>query len=117
VKDIQNVVQQNPELGYTLITGIHGGQQFDKLTRTKTVESILSKMDSDGIMKYIQSLLEQIDESGEYVLFRSLPEVFLNESTETLLRKKQREFGPQISSLPSFAMAPFQNVKTGFSSF
>ncbi|KAJ8597910.1 hypothetical protein M405DRAFT_2131 [Rhizopogon salebrosus TDB-379] len=65
VKDIQNVVQQNPELGYTLITGIHGGQQFDKLTRTKTVESILSKMDSDGIMKYIQSLLEQIDESGE----------------------------------------------------
>ncbi|OAX39198.1 hypothetical protein K503DRAFT_690102 [Rhizopogon vinicolor AM-OR11-026] len=66
VKDIQNVVQQNPELGYTLITGIHGSQQFDKLTRTKTIESILSRMDSDGIMRYIQSLLEQIDESGEY---------------------------------------------------
>jgi hypothetical protein len=75
VKDIQDFVQQNPELGYTLIlqlTGIHGSQQFDKLTKTKTVESILSRMDSDGIMKYIQSLLEQMDESNKYVQFRSL---------------------------------------------
>jgi hypothetical protein len=29
-------------------------------------------MDSDGIMKYIQSLLEQMDESNKYVQFRSL---------------------------------------------
>lgn len=120
VKDIQNVVQQNPELGYTLIlqlTGINGSQQFDKLTKTKTVESILSRMDSDGIMKFIQSLLEQVDESGEYVQFRGVPEVFHNKSTETSLRKKPREFGPRTSSLPLFAMVPFQDVKIGFSLF
>ncbi|KAG2365801.1 hypothetical protein BDR07DRAFT_1398137 [Suillus spraguei] len=70
VKDIQNFVQQNPELGYTLIlqlTGIHGSQQFDKLTKTKTIESILSRMDSDGIMKYIQSLLEEMDNNNTTV--------------------------------------------------
>jgi len=74
-------------------------------------------MDSDGIMKYIQSLLEQIDHSGEYVPFRRLPKVSHNKNSETQLRKNLREFGPQTSSPPSFAMVLFQDVKIGSSLF
>ncbi|KAI6150287.1 DNA polymerase phi-domain-containing protein [Pisolithus tinctorius] len=63
-KHIQSFVQENPTLGFPLIlqlTGINGSQEFDKLTRTKTVESILSVMDSEGIKSYIVSLLDQVN--------------------------------------------------------
>ncbi|KAI5982996.1 DNA polymerase phi-domain-containing protein [Pisolithus marmoratus] len=63
-KHIQSFVQENPTLGLPLIlqlTGINGSQEFDKLTRTKTVESILSVMDSEGIKNYIVSLLDQVN--------------------------------------------------------
>ncbi|KAG1754468.1 DNA polymerase phi-domain-containing protein, partial [Suillus lakei] len=89
VKDIQNFVQQNPELGYTLIlqlTGIHGSQQFDKLTRTKTVESILSRMDGDGIMKYIRSLLEQMNESDNDTVAEEAKKVWIADQFTALVR-------------------------------
>ncbi|KAG6331293.1 hypothetical protein ID866_7798 [Astraeus odoratus] len=63
-KHIQSLVQENPTLGFPLIlqlTGVNGSQQFDKLTRTKTVESILTAMDSDGIKRYVVSLLGQMN--------------------------------------------------------
>ncbi|KAI6006406.1 DNA polymerase phi-domain-containing protein [Pisolithus marmoratus] len=63
-KHIQSFVQENPTLGFPLIlqlTGINGSREFDKLTRTKTVESILSVMDSEGIKNYILSLLDQVN--------------------------------------------------------
>ncbi|KAI6131878.1 DNA polymerase phi-domain-containing protein [Pisolithus croceorrhizus] len=63
-KHIQSFVQENPALGFPLIlqlTGINGSQEFDKLTRTKTVESILTVMDSEGIKNYIFSLLGQVN--------------------------------------------------------
>ncbi|KAI6005472.1 DNA polymerase phi-domain-containing protein [Pisolithus albus] len=63
-KHIQSFVQENPTLGFPLIlqlTGINGSQEFDKLTRTKTVESILAVMDSEGIKNYIVSLLNQVN--------------------------------------------------------
>ena len=72
--DIQNVVKNNPKIGFSLIlqlTGVNGSRQFDKLTKTKTVESILTSMDDEGIQSYIEYLLEQVDEdpsaSAEYV--------------------------------------------------
>ncbi|KAI6036062.1 DNA polymerase phi-domain-containing protein [Pisolithus microcarpus] len=63
-KHIQSFVQENPTLGFPLIlqlTGINGSQEFDKLTRTKTVESILTVMDNEGIKNYIVSLLNQVN--------------------------------------------------------
>ncbi|EMD34453.1 hypothetical protein CERSUDRAFT_55542 [Gelatoporia subvermispora B] len=63
--DIQNVVKQNPTSGCTLIlqlTGAHGSRQFDRLTKTKTVETILTSMDAAGIQSYIAYLLEQVDD-------------------------------------------------------
>lgn len=66
--DIQNVVKNNPTVGFTLIlqlTGVHGSQQFDKLTKTKTVETILTNMNNEGIQNYIEYLLKQVnDEPG-----------------------------------------------------
>ncbi|KAI0806965.1 DNA polymerase phi-domain-containing protein [Fomes fomentarius] len=63
--DIQKVVKNNPKNGFALIlqlTGVNGSRQFDKLTKTKTVESILTSMDEDGIQSYIDYLLKQVDE-------------------------------------------------------
>ncbi|KAI8998993.1 DNA polymerase phi-domain-containing protein [Trametes punicea] len=63
--DIQNVVKSNPRTGFSLIlqlTGVHGSRQFDKLTKTKTVESILTSMDNEGIQNYIDYLLKQVDD-------------------------------------------------------
>ncbi|TFY61434.1 hypothetical protein EVG20_g7059 [Dentipellis fragilis] len=63
--DIQAVVQKDPTNGFPFIlqlTGAHGSQQFDKLTRTKTVESILGTMDVAGIKSYIEHLLSQVNE-------------------------------------------------------
>lgn len=62
--DIQAFVAKNPTLGFTLIlqlTGTNGNCQFDRLTRTKTVESILASMDAEGIEKYIDYLLGQVN--------------------------------------------------------
>ncbi|KAF8652685.1 hypothetical protein AX16_004190 [Volvariella volvacea WC 439] len=66
VADVQAFVTSNPHLGFTLIlqlTGVNGSKQFDKLTKTKTVENILSSMTADGIYEYINWLLQQVDES------------------------------------------------------
>ncbi|KAI0654742.1 DNA polymerase phi-domain-containing protein [Cubamyces menziesii] len=63
--DIQNVVKGNPRIGFSLIlqlTGVNGSRQFDKLTKTKTVESILTSMDNEGIKSYIDYLLKQVDD-------------------------------------------------------
>ncbi|KAJ3538218.1 hypothetical protein NM688_g6552 [Phlebia brevispora] len=63
--DIQVVVKNNPTLGFTLIlqlTGVHGSHQFDKLTKTKTVETILTSMHRDGIQSYIEYLLNQVND-------------------------------------------------------
>ncbi|EPQ58607.1 hypothetical protein GLOTRDRAFT_35678 [Gloeophyllum trabeum ATCC 11539] len=63
--EMQAIVHTNPRMGFTLIlqlTGVHGSRQFDKLTKTKTVESILTSMDADGISSYIEYLLEHVNE-------------------------------------------------------
>ena len=67
-------MKNSPKIGFSLIlqlTGVNGSRQFDKLTKTKTVESILTSMDDDGIRSYIDYLLKQVDEEPEYVLRNS----------------------------------------------
>ncbi|TFK46446.1 hypothetical protein OE88DRAFT_1667862 [Heliocybe sulcata] len=63
--EMQTIVSKDSTMGFTLIvqlTGVNGSRQFDKLTRTKTVEGILASMDAEGIKAYIDHLLEQVDE-------------------------------------------------------
>uniref|UniRef100_UPI0028988587 hypothetical protein n=1 Tax=Staphylococcus aureus TaxID=1280 RepID=UPI0028988587 len=66
------MVKNNPTLGFTLIlqlTGVNGSRQFDKLTKTKTVESILTSMDDAGIRTYIDYLLQQVNDEQEGAAF------------------------------------------------
>jgi DNA polymerase phi len=68
VVDMQTVVQKNPTIGFTLIlqlTGVNGSRQFDKLTKTKTVEQILLSMNAEGIINYIDYLLELFNEDDK----------------------------------------------------
>ena len=65
--DIISCVQNNPTLGFTLIlqlTGVRGSKQFDSLTKTKTVENIISSMSPDDIVNYINYLLEQVNDES-----------------------------------------------------
>ncbi|KAF9533445.1 DNA polymerase phi-domain-containing protein [Crepidotus variabilis] len=62
--EVQTFVTDKHELGFSLIlqlTGVNGSQQFDKLTKTKTVESILSRLDLKGITEYVDYLLARVD--------------------------------------------------------
>jgi hypothetical protein len=75
--DIQTFVQKQPHLGFALIlqlTGVNGSQQFDKLTKSKTVESILASMDADGIKNYINHLVAQVSPATDGERFR----IFIN---------------------------------------
>ena len=61
-------MKQNPTVGFTLIlqlTGVHGSHHFDKLTKTKTVETILTNMNNDGIQSYIEYLLKQVNDEQD----------------------------------------------------
>ncbi|KAK0459585.1 DNA polymerase phi-domain-containing protein [Desarmillaria tabescens] len=61
---VSNFVKERPQLGMGLIvqlTGVNGSRQFDQLTKTKTVESILSSMNADGITHYVDHLISQFN--------------------------------------------------------
>ncbi|SJL00256.1 uncharacterized protein ARMOST_03568 [Armillaria ostoyae] len=62
--EVSNFVKEKPQLGMGLIvqlTGVNGSRQFDQLTKTKTVESILSSMNADGITHYVDHLISQFN--------------------------------------------------------
>ncbi|KAK0503113.1 DNA polymerase phi-domain-containing protein [Armillaria luteobubalina] len=62
--EVSNFVKERPQLGMGLIvqlTGVNGSRQFDQLTKTKTVESILSSMNADDITHYVDHLISQFN--------------------------------------------------------
>ncbi|KAI3626217.1 hypothetical protein CBS9595_001578 [Malassezia furfur] len=59
VEHVSDAVKRNPTAGLALVTqllGEHGRQNFDKVTHTKTIESILSSLDESGIQRYLAYL-------------------------------------------------------------
>lgn len=59
-------MKDKPQLGFALIvqlTGVNGSQQFDRLTKTKIVESILASLDADGVENYVKYLVAQTNDS------------------------------------------------------
>ncbi|CAE6432345.1 unnamed protein product [Rhizoctonia solani] len=63
--DVVKAVERNPSIGFSLVThlqGAHGNQQFDRITRTKTVETILASTDIEGVKKYTASLVNELRE-------------------------------------------------------
>jgi hypothetical protein len=119
---ILSVVRKDSTLGLSFIlqlTGVHGNQQFDKLTRTKTVESILSTMTAEGIKHYIAHLLEQTDggpASKQYGVrpFQTL--TITHSEPGSMFRSSMRvAYGSLNNSRPSFVMVQFPRVMTGYS--
>ena len=58
-KLVQVVVKQNPRIGMGLmstLTGKLGRPDFDRATRTKTVESIMGSLDVAGLQQYVDHL-------------------------------------------------------------
>lgn len=59
VKYVGEAVKRSPTAGMALVTqlmGEHGRPNFDRITNTKTIESILSSLDEAGIQKYLAYL-------------------------------------------------------------
>lgn len=55
-KVVQEVVKAHPKVGVALLSrlvGKNGRMDFDKATKTKTVEGILGSLDSKGVMEYV----------------------------------------------------------------
>lgn len=65
---IQDVVKEQPHLGFVLVTqliGKNGHQNFDSITKTKTVEQVLSSLDIDRVREYVKHLGEIICQGVE----------------------------------------------------
>jgi DNA polymerase phi len=64
---VQVVVDNHPAIGFTLVLqliGGHGNRQFDKITKTKTVESIIATTNVEGVEKFIEYVKTQVHHKG-----------------------------------------------------
>ncbi|KAL7413375.1 DNA polymerase phi-domain-containing protein [Mrakia frigida] len=55
-KLVQTITVTNPAVGFTLVSqllGKNGNQNFDKITKTKTVSGILSSLSVEGVREYV----------------------------------------------------------------
>jgi DNA polymerase phi len=58
-KLVQDVVKANPSTGFALLStlvGRNGKMDFDRATKTKTVEGIISGLSEEGVEEYVQYL-------------------------------------------------------------
>ncbi|OCF44480.1 DNA polymerase phi subunit [Kwoniella heveanensis CBS 569] len=67
-KRVQEVTKENPKVGFTLLSqlvGKHGRQDFDKVTKTKTVENIMGSLNAEGVKDFVAYLQEVILVGGD----------------------------------------------------
>ncbi|RKP35849.1 hypothetical protein BJ085DRAFT_35534, partial [Dimargaris cristalligena] len=60
IQAIQNFAQASPQRRFLIATqlqGNHGQRDFDRLTKTRVIDTILSKMDLEGVRSYIAYLI------------------------------------------------------------
>lgn len=65
--DVCAFAQKNSTIGFTLVlqlTGANGTHLFDRITKTKTVESIIASMDAPEIMRFIEHLFSRMNDNG-----------------------------------------------------
>lgn len=66
-RSVQEHVKAHPAAGFTLLSqlvGKHGRPDFDKVTKTKTVESIMASLTLDGVDKYVAYLESVLHGTG-----------------------------------------------------
>lgn len=72
-KALQGAVESNPKVGFTLLSqllGKHGRHDFDKVTKTKLVETIMGNLSTEGVDEYVvylQGVITGSDEKTGYV--------------------------------------------------
>ncbi|WVQ74513.1 hypothetical protein IAR50_004114 [Cryptococcus sp. DSM 104548] len=62
-KRVQEIIKENPKVGFTLLSqlvGKHGRPDFDKVTKTKTVESIMGNLNEEGARDFVDYLKDII---------------------------------------------------------
>lgn len=67
-KTLQTVTKANPLIGFPLLSqliGQHGSQQFDRLTKTKTVEGIMGSLDVEGVRNYLSYLIKSFEADSD----------------------------------------------------
>lgn len=82
---LQETVKSNPKVGFTLLSqlvGKHGRPDFDKVTKTKLVETIMGNLSTDGVDEYVvylQGIImgSQQDKNGSVVTHHSEVEEIL----------------------------------------
>ncbi|KAL7419801.1 DNA-directed DNA polymerase [Cryptotrichosporon argae] len=67
-RHVSDVAAASPAVGFTLLSqlvGKHGRPDFDKVTRTKTVEGIMSSLSVEGVKEYVDYLQAVVVGKGE----------------------------------------------------
>jgi len=65
---VQDVTKTNSLVGFALLSqllGKNGSRNFDKVTKTKTVENIMGNLNKDGVQQYIDFLTKLVLETAE----------------------------------------------------
>lgn len=65
---VQEVVSGDSHTAFALtsqLLGRHGSYNFDRITNTKTIESILASLDSAGVWEYTQYIVQTVSSSSE----------------------------------------------------
>ena len=64
-KTFSEVAKRNPDASYHLVLGLIGQHEFDKVTKTKTVATMMESMSVEGFHRYIEYLKKQfLDQSS-----------------------------------------------------
>jgi len=67
-KQVQDVTKSNSLVGFALLSqllGKNGSRNFDKVTKTKTVENIMGNLNTEGVQQYIDFLMNLVLETAE----------------------------------------------------
>lgn len=67
-KLVQDVVKSEPKVAFTLLSqlvGKHGRPDFDRVTKTKTVEGIMGSLSGEGVKEYVTYLQSLVTDKAE----------------------------------------------------
>ena len=111
---VQDVAKAHPNVGFALLSrliGKHGRADFDRATKTKTVERILGSLNEEGVREYVaylKGVVVKDDESDRCVItFLSHLQSTLTSSTDAKALGDRRKWAiEQLCALVRNAKVP-----------
>jgi DNA polymerase phi len=101
-KDVQNTVKTNPTVGFALLSALVKGKgDFDKVTKTKTVETIMGSLNEEGVRDYIEYLKNIIlgEEQNGWVVSCAIAAVLIARADNAGLEERRQWALTQIYGL------------------